>query len=283
MHATPATPAPAFAQLLRRHRNDRKLSQLDLACEAGVSQRHVSYLETGRSRPSRDMVLTLGGALDISLRDQNSLLQAAGFAAQFATRPLDHPDMAAVDAALDRILDHHLPYPAAVIDRLWNLRRSNAAMDALVALAGDPATLWTRTCPDGPPNLARLTVHPDGIRANIDNADTAIPTFLHRLRREALSTGDAAELAFVDELFDLAGPALGDLVYAASAEALLPVLPLDLSAAGARLRLFTMITTFGTPQDVTTDELRIELFYPADADTGQLLSAQAASAVSSSI
>ena len=155
-------------------------------------------------------------------------------------------------------------------------------MDSLIALAGEPAALWARTCPDGQANLARLTVHPEGIRAHMDNADAAIPLFLHRLRHEALAAGDAAALAFADELFALAGPRMCERVHASAREELLPVLPIELSTAGARLRLFTMITTFGTPQDVTTDDLRIELFYPADDDTRQLLSALSASSMSSS-
>lgn len=259
-----------FPALLRLHRNDRKLSQLDLACEAGVSQRHLSYLETGRSRPSRAMVMALGSAMDISLREQNMLLQAAGFAAQFAERPLDHPDMDAINAALTRMLDHHLPYPAVVIDRRWNLLRSNSAMDALITLAGDPDELWARTCPDGNRNMARLTLHPQGIAANIVNASDAVPLFLHRLRSDAIASGDSEELAFVNDLFEMVPAELRQLEHEQRQQALLPVLPLVMEANGMRMSLFTMITTFGTPQDVTTDDMRIELFYPADEATRQL-------------
>lgn len=266
----PAT-GQGFPALLKLHRSDRKLSQLDLACEAGVSQRHLSYLETGRSRPSRAMVMALGRAMDVSLREQNMLLQAAGFAAQFAQRPLDHPDMDAINAALTRMLEHHLPYPAVVIDRRWNLLRSNAAMDALITMAGDPDALWARTCPDGSKNMARLTLHPNGIAANIVNAAEAVPLFLHRLRSDAVASGDAEELAFVQELFEMVPPDMRQLVHDQREQALLPVLPLVMEAGGMRMSLFTTITTFGTPQDVTTDDMRIELFYPADDATRQLL------------
>ena len=260
-----------FPALLKLHRSERKLSQLELACEADVSQRHLSYLETGRSRPSRAMVMALGRAMDISLREQNMLLQAAGFAAQFAQRPLDHPDMEAINGALTRVLEHHLPYPAVVIDRRWNLLRSNAAMNTLIALAGNPDELWARTCPDGSKNMARLTLHPEGIAANIINAAEAVPLFLHRLRSDAVASGDASELAFVQDLFEMVPPELRQLVHDQREQALLPVLPLVMEAGGMRVSLFTTITTFGTPQDVTTDDMRIELFYPADEATRNLL------------
>ena len=249
--------AASFPDLCRRWRRLRHLAQLDLAERAAISQRHLSCLETGRSQPSRAMVLRLAEALDMPLRERNTFLNAAGFAPQYRESGLDEPHMAPIRAALGQVLAHHDPFPALVVDRRWNRVMGNGAADRLLALAGAPHG-------DAPFNLAAATLAPDGLRRFIRNADTAIPLFIQRLRSEALASGDRAVIAHVEALIRQAGSV------AASSEAvddLLPVIPLELEIAGQVLSLFTVISTFGTPQDVTTDELRIEAFYPADNAT----------------
>jgi transcriptional regulator with XRE-family HTH domain len=252
--------ASSFPSLCRRWRQQRNLSQLQLAEAADVSQRHVSWLETGRSTPSRSMVLRLAEALDVPLRERNTLLLAAGFAPQYRESGLDEPSMAPVRGALALLLSHHEPLPALVLDRHWNLVMGNNASKHLLSLVGhDPGGDDTA----GTVNLARATLAPDGLRRFITNAEEALPLFIQRMRSEALASGDAATIAEVEALIRSAG----DLPEAASAAPLLPVLPLELAIGGLRLSLFTVLSTFGTPQDVTTDELRVESFFPADEAT----------------
>jgi transcriptional regulator with XRE-family HTH domain len=252
--------AETFPGLCRQWRNTRNLSQLALAETAGISQRHVSWLETGRSKPSRDMVLRLAEALDVPLRERNTLLTAAGFAPQYRESSLDEPHMAAVDHALRKVLDHHDPFPAMVIDRRWRRVMGNRGSDLMMTLAGAP--------PVGagaePFNLAEATLAEDGLRRFIRNADEVIPLFVHRLRSEAQAQGDPAGIAYVEALIRRSNLNSDSR---ALAEPLLPVLPLKLSIDDIELSMFTVISTFGTPQDITTDELRIEAFYPVDEAT----------------
>ena len=259
--------AIAFPDACRQWRQYRKLSQLELALAAEVSQRHVSWLETGRSQPSREMVLRLSDALDIPLRERNVLLRAAGFAPVYRESDLDDPMMAPVSDALSRILTHHEPLPAFVVDRLWNVRQQNNAATKLFSLLGDPAAMNAALGGDESVNLALITLHPDGLRRYISNWDQAAPVFVRRLRGEALASGDARVQARFETFIEHAGP-LPDTV--SIGDPLLPVLPLELDINGIRLSLFSVIATFGTPQDITTDELRIESFYPNDAATAAL-------------
>lgn len=257
------TMTSSFPSLCRRWRQRRQLSQLQLAEAAQVSQRHVSWLETGRSRPSRSMVLRLSEALDVPLRERNTLLLAAGFAPLYRESGLDEPSMAPVRNALSLMLAHHDPMPALVLDRRWNLVMGNNGCKRLLSLLGLSSL-------DGdasePVNLARVTLAPGGLRRLIVNADEALPLLIQRMRSEALATGDAGAIAEVEALIRSAG----DLPEApATPPTLLPVLPLQLDIDGLRLALFTVLSTFGTPQDVTTDELRIESFFPADEATGR--------------
>ncbi len=254
-----------FGAALRTWRQSRKCSQLELSLAAGVSQRHVSWLETGRSRPSREMVVTLAGALNVPLRERNTLLASAGFASVYQQTDLATPQMATVAAALEHMLDHHAPYPALVADRHWNLQRLNAPMEKLLSLVGDIDALFERVGDDGKRNLARATLHPEGLRPMIDNWSQAAPMMLHRLRLEAMGSGSPGDLARLAELESLAN--LPNQLDQALTEPLLPTLPLVLRVGPARLSLFSVISTFGTPLDVTADELRIESFFPADADT----------------
>jgi len=260
--------APSFPSLIRQWRQQRQLSQLQLAASANVSQRHVSWLETGRSTPSRSMVLRLAEALDVPLRERNSLLLAAGFSPQYRESGLDEPSMAPVLAALAMILSHHDPMPALVLDRGWNLVMANDACKRLLSLV-DLYSLDKQA--GSTPNLARATLASDGLRRFIVNADEALPLFVQRMRSEALATGDAATIAAVEALIRSAG----DMPEAAAPSPLLPVLPIELAIDGQHLSLFTVLSTFGTPQDVTTDELRIESFFPADDATRRYFEALA--------
>lgn len=250
-----------FCGLLKHWRNHRSLSQLDLALRADVSQRHVSWLETGRSQPSRDMVLRLTEALDIPLRERNQLLTSAGFAAMFTENKLDEPSMKPVLHVISRMLDNHEPFPAIVLDRMWNIIMQNKAAGILFQITGDPASLWQAVGDNGDKNIALLSIHPNGLRQFISNWATAGPMFLRRLKREALESGDQRVIKKFYELETLAGETLRDDT---PDDPLLPILPLEFQFGDFKLSLFTVISTFGTAQDVTTDELRIETFYPTD-------------------
>ena len=260
-----------FSGFCRRWRQYRKFSQLELALAANVSQRHLSWLETGRSKPSREMVIRLSEAFDMPLRERNAFLQAAGFSAAYSETTLDAPAMEAVLAAVRSVLDHHDPLPAVVIDRFWNIRMLNRGSELLFSVTGDPDLLWAQVEDDGSRNLARLTLHPHGLRQYLENWDQAAPDFLRRLRREASASGDAAVRAHLETLIELAGP----LPEGERAQPyLMPVLPLEMQAGGLKLSLFSVISNFGTPQDITTEELRIESFYPSDEATKALFYSQ---------
>ncbi len=256
--------AEDFSSVCRQWRQFRKLSQLELALAANVSQRHVSWLETGRSKPSRDMVLRLSEAMDVPLRERNALLKAAGFASAYRESRLEDPSMAPVLDALERMLAHHEPLPALVVDRLWNIKRMNNAAELMLGLGGDLAALQRQIGFGEELNIALLSVHPQGLRRYIANWDELGPTFARRLRVEAAASGDPAVQSLFDRMIELADQG-GDATPAI--HNLQPVLPLVLDVNGLRLSLFSVISTLGTPQDVTADELRIESFYPADAET----------------
>lgn len=275
--AQAAFPATAsLGGLLRHWRAARKLSQLELALESGISQRHLSFVESGRATPSRRMVLQLAETLDVPLRERNTLLQAAGYAAVFRQRDLDAAEMAPVRQALEMMLDHHEPYPAVVVDRDWNLLMANAAVPRVLAVVGDIEAAWQRTCGEGPRNLMRLTFHPAGLRPYIANWDEAAPMLLQRLQREAAAAPSEGLEELIAEL--RADPEIPAPWHSPDLErGLAPVVPLQLVTGGVEMRLFTMISTFGTPQDLTTDEIRVESFFPADTASGELLAGLAES------
>jgi transcriptional regulator with XRE-family HTH domain len=266
---------PAFAQRLRAWRGVRKLSQLELAVNSEISQRHLSFLESGRARPSRVMVLQLAEALDLPLRERNLMLASAGFAPVFAARALDDPEMRPVLDAVRMILDHHEPNPAVVLDGCWNVVMENRAMTRLFGLMGDIDAAWQRCCGDGSRNLLKLTFHPEGMRAFMQDWEGVCALLLSRLRREVDTTGRPGERALLAEILNY--PGLPEAVLSVDPEvAPSPVIPLTLGAGGVSLSLFSMISTFGTAQDVTTDELRIESFFPADEASAALLKMMAA-------
>ncbi|KAB7739144.1 helix-turn-helix domain-containing protein [Parvibaculum sedimenti] len=260
----PETGERGFPQLLRTWRQKRRLSQLDLALSAGVSQRHLSYLESGRAKPSRNMILQLSETLEVPLRERNDWLTAAGFAPAFRARPLDDPQMAQVMGAVRMMLANHEPFPAVALDRAWNIRMSNAPFDMLAAMIG--ADVWARVG-GAERNLMRLFFHPGGIRPFVENWSSVAPLLWHRAQREAEALGGQEMKEVLSELGQYQDD---ETLWAAEDAALVPVLPLVIAKDGARISLFTVIATFGTAQDVTADELRIESLFPADEATEML-------------
>jgi transcriptional regulator with XRE-family HTH domain len=253
---------PAFGALLRQWRDRRRVSQLDLALDAGVSARHVSFLETGRSRPSRDMVLRLAERLDVPLRDRNPLLLAAGYAPAYERRPLDDPDLAAVREAVELILAGYEPYPALVVDRGWDLVAANSSLGVLIA---DVPPELLRP----PVNVLRLSLHPDGLAGRITNLAQWRGHVLGRLAREAAAGADE-DLARLHR--ELAGYPGGS--EAAGHDAAVAV-PLRLRLGGTDLAFISTVTTFGTALDITAAELSIEAFLPADRATAEAVRALA--------
>jgi transcriptional regulator with XRE-family HTH domain len=260
----PGADRTSFPGLLRSWRRRRRLSQLELALESGVSQRHLSFLESGRAAPSRAMILELSETLDVPLRERNTWLLAAGFAPVFRSRPLDDPQMIQVMSAVRMMLANHEPFPAIAIDRTWNIRLSNGPFEALVSMLGPD--LWTRIGGEQR-NIMRLFFHPAGIRPLVVNWTSIAPLLWHRVQREAEALG-ARERN--ETLAELGRYVDAETLRVAEDTALLPVLPVVMEKDGLRVSLFTVIATFGTPQDVTADELRIESLFPADEATERL-------------
>jgi transcriptional regulator with XRE-family HTH domain len=267
--AGPAPELPPFGRLLREWRQARRRSQLDLALDAEVSARHLSFLETGRAQPSREMVLLLGSALEVPLRERNALLQAAGFAPVYRETALAEPAMAEMAHALRLILRQHEPFAAMALDRHWNLVMANQAhLRMLQMLLGEAAVRGVAPYEVlGPPrvNVLRITFDPAGLRPHVANWDEVARDILARVRREVAFDGDAETEALLSDLVRASGlPATGSAL-PQSREAM--VIPVELRAGTATLRFFTTITTLGAPQDVTLAELRIEAFHAADAVT----------------
>ena len=261
-----------FPQLLKEWRQRRRLSQLDLALSSGVSQRHVSFLESGRANPSRNMILQLSETLDVPLRERNAWLTAAGFAPLFQARPMDDPQMSQVMSAVRMMLTAHEPFPAIALDRAWNIRMSNAPFDRLGDMLGED--VWTRVGGDQR-NLMRLFFHPRGIRPLVTNWEAIGPLLWRRAQREAEAVG-GQEMKAV--LADLAPYQDADVLWSAAGAALVPILPFNMAVSGLRISMFAIVATFGTAQDVTADELRIETLFPADAETEALFRGAASAA-----
>ena len=250
---------------LRAWRQRRRLSQLDLALEAEISTKHLSFLETGRSQPSRDMVLKLAEQLEIPLRERNVLLVAAGYAPVFPERPLADPAMQPARKAVDLVLKGHEPYPAIAIDRHWTLVAHNAAVPPLLSVA-DPSLLRP------PLNVLRLSLHPKGLAPRIANLAEWRAHLLARLRQQIDVTADAVLTKLFEEL--AAYPGLDGARSPrtnVNDEYAGVVVPLQLATDAGTLSLFSTTTIFGTPVDVTLSELAIESFFPADAATADML------------
>jgi transcriptional regulator with XRE-family HTH domain len=259
-----ATQRPPVGALLRDWRKRRRLSQFDLALEAGVSTRHVSFVETGRSRPSADMVLHLAEHLAVPLRERNHLLLAAGYAPVYAQRELDAPELGPVREAIDQLLRAHEPYPALVVDAHWGLVAANASVERF--LVGVAEHLL-----EPPLNVLRLSLHPDGVAPRIANLAQWRRHLLERLAREAVASGNPALHALHDELSNY--PVVGDTTDAEIAYADVAI-PLRLRHEGGELAFIATQTSFGTATDVTVAELSIESFFPADGRTAQVLTGQ---------
>lgn len=249
-----------FPSRLRWWRGRRGLSQLQLAMTAGCSQRHVSFLELGRTKPSREMVLRLAGALDVPLRQANELLLAAGYAPVWAETDLGAQALAPVRQALDYMLAQQEPYPAVVVDRRWNLLQANKGAVALVEFLAGPVR------PGAAINLADALVAPDVLRPHLANWSEIVRYFVRSVEADAAADGTAETAALLQRLLDYKD-VRATIAQAPHAGAEAPILPMHFQKARVTLRLFTTIATLGTPQDITLQELRIESLFPVDEET----------------
>ena len=268
-HPQPGAAKPAVGQLLRSWRARRRLSQLDLAVEADISQRHLSFIESGRARPSREMLLHVAEHLEVPLRERNALLHAAGFAPVFRERALDDPELAAARQMIDRVLKAHEPNPALLVDRYWNLVTANSASGFLMKLVMDPALLAP------PVNMLRLSLHPAGFAPVIVNFGAVRSHILERLRRLIDVTAEPYLTTLLTELNSYpatnahSGSAPTDA--AAHADDGSVALPLRLKVGDIALSFISTITVFGSPLDITLAELALETFFPEDAATAAAL------------
>ena len=251
----------AFGSRLKWWREQRGLSQLALSGTADISQRHLSFLESGRAEPSRDMVLRLCAVLDLPLRQQNALMLAAGFAPVWRESDLAAPELTQVNGALDHMLAQQEPYPAFVVDRRWNLLRANGGAGRLV-------TFLLGAAPAGPVNLADALIAPDVLRPFIANWEEVAVHFLRSVQADAVADATAETADLLTRL--LAYPGVPPLSRVAPLEAHAPVLSILYRKGDVRFSVFTTIATLGTPQDVTVQEIRIECFFPSDASSAAL-------------
>lgn len=254
--------ARSLGDHLREWRQRRRMSQLDLALEADISQRHLSFIESGRSNPSREMLLHLAERLEVPLRDRNPLLLAAGFAPVFAERKLDDPALEPARRAIDMVLKGHEPYPAIAIDRHWTLIAANAAIAPLLEAVADPSLL------EPPVNVLRLSLHPQGLGPHIVNLAEWRAHLLDRLRQQISVSGDPVLEKLLKELLAYPAPeATGEPHTDLAGIAV----PLRLSTKAGLLSFISTTTVFGTPVDITLSELAIETLFPADEETAAIL------------
>lgn len=250
----------ALGHQLKTWRQRRRMSQLDLALQTEMSSRHLSFIESGRAAPSRSMILRIADSLELPLRERNALLLAAGFAPDHAERTLDDPALAAARAAIERIIDCHMPFPALAVDRYWHLVHANPAVQRL--LDGVAEHLLAS------PNVLRLSLHPEGLAPNVENLAEWKAHVLHRLQQQVRASADPKLEALLEELRHYPAPA--------SERPTAPsdfVSPLILRSPTGPLSFLSTTTVFGTANDVTLAELTIESFFPADAYTAERLSA----------
>jgi transcriptional regulator with XRE-family HTH domain len=264
-------PSPTFPSRLVWWRKKRGLSQLELAMAAGCSQRHVSFLELGRTKPSREMVLRLSTVLNVPLRNSNELLLAAGYAPEWTETNLGAEMLAPIRNALDFMLAQQEPFPAVVVDRRWNLLQANKGAVALIEFLVGPLE------PNASPNLADALVAPDVLRPHLMNWVDVVRYFLRSVEDDAAADGTAETAGLLERLLNYEG------VRAAMSPGVPvnpegPVLPMHFQKEGTTLRLFTTIATLGTPHDITLQELRIESFFPMDDETREIFFNWAASA-----
>ena len=256
-----------FGQQLRDWRQRRRMSQIDLAVEAELSTRHLSFVETGRSKPSPEAVLRLAAALELPLRSRNALLMAAGYAPTFPERPFDDAELSAAREVVQRILDAHMPFPALTVDRQWHLVAHNAMVPLMMAGAAEHLLR-------PPVNVLRLSLHPEGLAPAIVNLSEWKHHILDRLRHQIAESGDRRLEALADELRTYPTPASKGPIRGAAA---VPIaVPLVFESPVGRLSLISTTTVFGTPVEVTLSELAIETFFPADGQTAARLRQAAA-------
>lgn len=250
-----------MGELLRHWRGVRNLSQQALAGEVASTQRHVSFIESGRSQPSRAMVLRLARVLDVPIRERNQLLLAAGYAPEYVARSLDDPDMAQIRDALGRVLAGHEPYPAIAVDRAWNLVMSNSSLGPM--LEGVAPDLLVP-----PVNCMRLALHPDGIAPRILNLGEWRGHLLHNLFRRAQTTGDPDLVELYEEMLSYPGDTSEPVP---DSSAIIVELHLRTTDGGPPLEFFSTNTVFGTAADITVSELSVEAFFPANPETADRL------------
>lgn len=260
------TMGPTAGEILNRWRTARRMSQLELSVAAGVSQRHLSYLETGRATPSREMIIHLAIELEVPLRERNTWLKAAGYADVYTEHRLDEPVMSQVRHILETLLAAHQPFPAYIVDRAWNLVMANPAATALteMLIPSETSSLFQG-------NILRLFLHPRGLRPHIDNWSDAAATLMHRVERELKERpGDTALQELFDEIRSY--PNIDQLPHRPELPSGSDLLvPIHLQTPAGEMRLLTTIATIGAPYDITLEELRLETLLPADHQTEDIL------------
>lgn len=257
-----SAPQTSAGTLLREWRTRRRMSQLDLAMEAEISQRHLSFVESGRAMPSREMVLRLSEQLSVPLRQRNQILLAAGFAPSFGERSLNDPDLAPAMEAVKLVLKGHEPFPALAVDRHWNLVAANDALEPMLAGVSDPSLL------QAPVNVLRLSLHPKGVAPSIANLAEWRAHLLERLKQQVEASGDPVLEALEEELRTYP---VHSSTRPMKPESNAIVHPLRMRLGDTVLSFISTTTVFGTPLDVTLSELAIETFFPADEETRQAL------------
>ena len=264
LQANPGSATSAIGELIREARQQRRLSQMDLALDVGISPRHLSFVETGRSRPSAEVLLAIAQRLALPLRTRNTWLLAAGYAPRYTEQPLASSQMGQIHAALDKLLQAHDPYPGVVLDGRWNVVRANTAAQRLIALL--PVALREPQL-----NMFRASLHPEGFAALTQNFHEWGSYLIQALGKQVQDTRDATMAALLQEVQQY--PNVAALQAAAPAPDTAPslLIPCVLVLGGQRFSLFTTLTSFGTPRDITLAELSIELFYPSDPETDTLL------------
>jgi transcriptional regulator with XRE-family HTH domain len=266
------TSISSFGDLLRRWRETRRISQLDLALEAEVSARHISFIETGRAVPSREMVMTLAGVLDVPLRERNLLLQAAGYAPIYRETSLDDPQMAQVRQALELILKQQQPFGAIVFNRRWDLIMANESYVVMskMLLEGDHEIIPYTVIKSPKLNLMKLLFDPAGWRPHLVNWEPIAKSSLARLYREASRENDPQIVKLLDEILSFPDvPRKWQKPDFDVPQDL--VVPIEMRMGDLTLKLFSTITTLGSPQDITLQELHIEAMHPADETTAELV------------
>ncbi len=266
--ASTASTENAFGQMLRHWRSQRNFSQLDLSMASDVSQRHISFVESGRARPSRTMVLKPATVLDVPLRQQNKMLTAAGFAPIYSEFDLDAPEVAPIRRALEFMLHQQAPYPALVMDRYWNQIKINQGAEQVIG--------WLLAGQTMPPELSeslnfiKLMLHPEGLRRHVTNWQSVATHLIHRVYRESRKSLEEGQDEQSQKLFEelLSYPSVRELWQTPAEESWhLPLLTVNFAKEGRQLSFFTTLTTLGTPHDITLQELRLECLFPADEST----------------